>query len=328
MNPRLAKVLASISILVVAFIVAGCAKSEPAKPAFPTKPLEFVAPYGPGGGTDILMRTCASMMKDLKIIEVPINVVNKPGGSSAVGMSYVAAKRGDPHYLLATVSTFLTTPLTGGVGVTYKDFTPICRLGLDPYVVMVKADAPYKTIQELMDAVKQRGTLNCGGTAYGSGEHLLVYRIANAAGVKLNYIPFQSGGEVTTALLGGHVDMIVNNPNESYSQIQGGQFKGLAVSSEARLKELPNVPTLKESGIDVVYYLFRGIAAPADIPPEARQYLENAFKKLSDSEKWKKEYLDKYMITPGWLAGKDFEKYLDEMNEFFGKALKDVGVIK
>jgi putative tricarboxylic transport membrane protein len=147
-------------------------------------------------------------------------------------------------------------------------------------------------------------------------------------GAKFNFIPFQSGGEVTTALLGKHVDVICNQMNESYSQIMAGKFKALAISSDERSKYMPDLPTIKEAGANVVFGTPRGIAAPGDILEEARKFLEEAFKKLDASPLWQKEYIEKYQLQRQFRGSKEYSKYLDEATVRYTEIYKTLGLLK
>lgn len=323
-----------IALLLVVFmlILAGCSQqptnqtnTEPETSNFPERPLEFVACYAPGGGHDVMLRTMLKVLQDEKIVETPINVVNKPGGSGSVGMAYVNGHRGDGHYLMATTSAFITTPLSADVGVSYKDFTPIARLGIDPEMVLVNGKSDYTSLDDILNSGK---TINVGGTGLGSIEHIVVLQLEKLSGKKLNFIPYQGDGEVVAALMGNQIDMTVTNPNTAYDYLQSGDFRALAISTEERVDIMPDIPTFKELGYDIVLSLFRGVAAPGDITPEQKAYYEDMIRKLVETNAWKKDYLEKNLIVEGYLQSDDYEEYLDEMNSVFEVTLKELGISK
>jgi putative tricarboxylic transport membrane protein len=296
---------------------------------YPTKPIHIVAPYAPGGGTDIMARTIAAIMGKEKIINVPMVVENKPGGAGAVGTDYVAGKRGDPYYLLITATTFISNPIQNLTKSSPRDFTIICHVAFDPNIVTVRADYEYKTMKELIEAAKKEpGEIRWGGTGATGSDRTVCMMLEKATGAKFNFIPFQSGGEVTTALLGKHVDIISNNMNESYSQIMAGKFKALAISSDQRSKYMPDLPTLTEFGAGVVFGTPRGLVAPADIPEEARKFLENAFKKLDASPQWQKDYIEKYQLQHKYLDAEGFRKYIEKSMAEWTVIYKELGLIK
>lgn len=296
---------------------------------YPTKPIHIVAPYAPGGGTDIMARTIAAFMAKEKIINVPIVVENKPGGGGAVGTDYVAGKRGDPYYLLITATTFISNPIQNLTKSSPSDFTIVCQVAFDPNIVTVRTDYEYQTLKELIEAGKKEpGKIRWGGTGATGSDRVICLMLEKETGAKFNFIPFQSGGEVNTALLGKHVDVISNQMNEIYSQIMAGKFKALAISSEQRSKYLPDLPTIKESGANVVFGSPRGMAAPGDIPEEARKFLDNAFKKLDASPLWQKDYIEKYQLQHEFRDGEGFRKYVEKSMEEYKVIYKALGLIK
>lgn len=286
--------------------------------------LELVAGYGPGGGHDTLLRTMAKVLESQKIVSESLSVVNKPGGSSAVAMGYLNGRKGDGHYLMSITSSHITTPLTSNIGLDYTSFTPIARLGIDPELLIVSASSGYASVEDLKAAGK---TLNVGGTATGSIEQIVAIRFGELTGVGINYIPFQGDGDVAAALLSGQVDFIVGNPGAARDFIEAGNFKALAVSTEQRIEAMPDVPTFKEQGLDIVMSLFRGLTAPPGISAEERDWLIGKMKELSENPEWKKVYLDPNGVVPGFLAGDEFAAYLGETQTVYKDALTKLGLI-
>lgn len=287
--------------------------------------IELIAGYGPGGGHDTLLRTMAKVLQEEGIIDVPMVVVNKPGGGSAVAMGYLNGQSGDPHYLMAVTSSFVTTPLTSNVGLDHADFTPIARLGIDPELLLVSANGPFSSIEDLKNAGR---TLNVGGTATGSIEHIVAIEFGEQAGVDINYIPYQGDSDVVAALLSGQVDFTIGNPGVAGDFIEAGNFKALAISTEERVDLMPDVPTFQEQGLDITMSLFRGITAPADISPEARDWLIGKMQELSESDAWQEAYMQPNAVVAGFLPGEEFGAYLDETKEVYREALTDLGLIE
>ena len=297
----------------------------------PSKPIEFVAPFAPGGGSDVLARSIASIIEGEKLSPVPLLVVNKAGGSGLVGTTAVAhQQKGDPHVLLTYIPGQAQAALVAGKGApTFRDLTLICGLALDEQLIVVKADSRFKTIQDIIAEAKKRpAELTVGGTGAGQDDQICQRVFERSAGIRFRYIPFKSGGECITALLGGHVDMIWANPPEFVPQWEAKMVRPVAIAKLTRMSEFPEVPTLKEIGHTVTYFFYRGIAAPQGIPAEAAAFYENMFKRLAESSAWKEKYLTKYMLSPGWMGSKEFAKVVAQNEEESKEILKDLGLLK
>jgi len=329
MRQRVTALFLLLVLILVLVGLAGCQRAaETKKTAYPEKPIEFVVPFSPGGGSDVMARTIAKIMEQEKILPQPLVVVNKPGGGGAIGWTYVAEKKGDPYVIATVSSSFWTTPLTENTPVNYRSFTPIAGIGLDDFLLLVKADSPIKDVKQVVEMAKAKPkSLKMGGTST-SDDRVVTSLLEKKAGIQFNYIPFKGGGDVMTALLGGHVDLAWANPGEALSQIEAKKIRPIASASQNRLSKFPDVPTLKEMGFDVVFQQRRGIVAPLGIPEEAVKVLEAAFKKLTETTTWKKDYLEKNLITPDFMGSKDFAKALEDRNETYKSVYKDLGIIK
>ena len=296
----------------------------------PSKPIQFIVPYAPGGGSDVLARSIENVIKGEKLCPSPLIVVNQAGGSGTIGMTTVAQAPGNTHMLMTFISGQVTAPLIAGKGIaTFHDLTLICGLALDEQLIVVKADSPFKTIQEVVAAAKQRpGAVTIAGTGTGQEDQMCNRLFERAADIKLRYVPFNSGGECITALLGGHVDMIWANPGEFMPQWDAKMVRLLAVAKESRIAEFADCPTFKERGYNVVFKFFRGIAAPANLPPETVAFYENMMKRMSDSSGWKEKYLKQYMLSPAWMGSKEFTQMVTQSEQLFKDILKDLGLLK
>jgi len=296
----------------------------------PTKPIEFVAPFAPGGGSDVLARSIASIIEGEKLCPVPLLVANKAGGSGLVGTTAVAQQKGDPHVLLTFIPGQAQAALVAGKGApTFRGLTLICNLALDEQLIVVKADSPFKTIRDIIAEAKKRpGELTIGGTGAGQDDQICQRLFERSAGIKFRYVPFKSGGECITALLGGHVNMIWANPPEFVPQWEAKMVRPVAVAKSTRMADFSDVPTLKEVGHDVTYFFYRGIAAAQNIPAEASAFYENMFKRMAESSAWKEKYLKKYMLSPNWMGSKEFAKVVAQNEEESKEILKDLGLLK
>jgi putative tricarboxylic transport membrane protein len=317
----------SVLLLVALFVVMGAGNALGAG-KYPEKPINLIVHAGAGGGSDIFSRTLSAAFEKEKLLPQPIVVENKPGGSGAIAFAYVAGKKKDPYYILTAVTSFMTTPLMGITPIGLKDFTPIANFAFDEYMLMVSPKSKYKSVKEIIaDAKANPKKITVGGTQLGSSDSICAYLIEKAAGVQFNFIVFNGGGEVNAALLGGHIDIAVSNPGEALELSKAGKVKLLGVFSDKRLHGAPDVPTLKEQGVDVTYVQNRGLVAPADIPADARKTLEEAFAKYMKTDIFKK-YLEDNMLSPAWMDGETFGKWLEKENARYAVIIKDMGLIK
>jgi putative tricarboxylic transport membrane protein len=294
----------------------------------PEKAVEFVVQAAAGGGSDIFARSLAKIMADEKIVTVPINVVNKPGGSGAVAYSYLRQKKGDPHVIATATGSYITTPVHGQSPVSYKDFTNVAVLCVEDYVGVVRADSPYKTLKDLIaGAQKKPNGIRFGGSNPGSSDNIIETRLEKAAKVQLNYIPFQSGGEVNAALLGGNVDVASPNPSEAAQLIKAKRLHPIAMFSPERLKNWPDVPTAKEQGFDVTLSQFRAVVAAGGLTKEQSQFWQDAMMKLFNAPGFKK-YLEDNGLRPQLQTGAEIEKYFAEQTVFYREIYTELGLLK
>jgi putative tricarboxylic transport membrane protein len=295
----------------------------------PDKPIEFVVQAAAGGGSDIMARSIAKVLAEEKIVTVPINVVNKPGGSGAVAYSYIHnSKKGDPHVIATMTGGYITTPVQGQSPVSYKNFTNFAILCVEDYVGVVRADSPYKSLKDLIAAAQKKpNSIRVGGSGPASSDAIIRNRLEKAAKVQLNFIVFQSGGEVNAALLGGSVDFASPNPSEATQLVKAGRLRPLAMFSQERLAQWKDVPTAKEQGFNVTLDQFRGLAGASGLTKEQNQFWENAMVKLFNAGGFKK-YLEDNGLRPLLKVGGEADKYLAEQTSFYTEILTDLGMMK
>lgn len=318
------------TVLVLALVAGLLGTSVPALgQAYPSRPIEFVVPFGAGGGSDLLARAIAKTMADERILPVPIVVVNRPGGSGAVGWSYVLSKRGDPYFLSTVSGSFWTTPLVGQAPFTYKDFTALAGVARDTFLFAVRTESTYRTLREVIAVSKQTPEIiSVGGSAVVSDDRVATGLFEKAAGIKFNYIPFGGSGPALTAMLGGHISSLWLNPGEGLEQIKAGKVRALAVSAPERLKILPDVPTFKELGYDFVWEMFRGVVMAPGIPADATRYMAEAHAKMCRSARWQKDYVEANVLLSACQGPAEFARTLETVNERYRRTLQEVGVIR
>lgn len=306
--------LLALSLLLV---LGACSSASGDDDKFPNKNIEFVAPATPGGGWDATARAIQKILKEEKIVDQSMTVVNKPGGSGEVGWQYLSKK--DGHSLAINSSLLITNNLLGQSDLTYEKFTPIATLTTEWISVAVPNNSPYKTAGELMEQLKKDPSSVKIGIAPGLGnnDHLSFVQAAKTYGVdvtKLNFLVYESGGDVVTSLLGGHVDAATMAVSESAEQHNANKFKVLAVTSDERLDELPEVPTWKEQGVDMVFPHWRGILGPPDMTEEQIAYWDKVLSEMVETDAWK-ELLE----NNGW---EDFYKDSSASKTFLAEQTK------
>jgi putative tricarboxylic transport membrane protein len=296
---------------------------------YPEKPIVLVVGSGIGSGSDILARFIAASFEKNKLLPQPLVVESKPGGGSIVSMAYVAGKKKDPYYLLLVSSPYIGSPISSKSAVTYKDHTPICNLSFDEHVYIVNFNSKFKSIKDVVDYAKANPeSVSIGGAHPGGSESINAYRFEQAAGIKFKYVAFGGGGDAIVALLGGHIDIASANPGEIVELLKGKKVRMLAILAEKRMADLPDLPTMKDQGYDVVGVgAFRGIVAPPGIPEDARKVLEEAFFKFTKTEDYKKFHKENQIIE-GYLDGPAFYRFLDGKHASFTASLKAMGLLK
>jgi putative tricarboxylic transport membrane protein len=318
------------TLLLGAAIAAGATvRSDAAE--YPTRPIEIVVPYAPGGGTDIMMRQIVKVIEDQKLSPVPITVANRTGGSGVVGKSYAINRAPDGYTLVAVDAGNWQQELQGNATWNYrKDFTYIARMVTDVNLLIVRKESPYNTLADFLGAAraKGKGGLSVGGTNVGQVDHIANIGLNRAAKVDLTYVPFKSGGEVMTNVLGGHVDAAWANPNECISQLEAGQVRALAVADEERLKLLPTIPTMKEQGVNLISNQWRAVGGPGNLPKPVIDFWVGVLDKVRKTDAWRQGYLQKSVLDDGWLTGEAFLKVVDAEHEVDKAVFAELGMLK
>ena len=329
--------IARVRFVTVAVVLAvvGAACSSVGGPAgkpvtsFPEKQITLINPNAPGGGTDIMFRSIDAISQKIKAFPHAFVIETKTGGSGSVGKAAALAAKPDGYTLTVADDGNIYQQLGGDQPFKYNDFSYISRMVVDYNLVVVRAESPFKTFKDLADAAKTKPKgVSIAGTGIGNTDQLQMVQIGKSLGTEFTYASFNSGGEVMTNLLGGHVDGAMANPSEAWEQMRAGRVRALVITSPDRLKDLPDVPTLKESGVNLVMQQYRGIAGPKNLPAEVVKALEDGFKKVSDSPEWKAEYLDKYQQTNGYMNGSELATYMDELYKENQTLFKELGMLK
>lgn len=299
----------------------------------PTGSVEFIAPANPGGGWDTICRTSVRALEKTKIMTLPAFVTNMPGGSGSVAIAHVVEKRkGDPNLIVAASNSLTFSMAIKRTPYTYKDVTPLAQVASEFGGFVVRADSKFKTLADLVKTLKAdpKSVTFAGGSAPGSLDHIKIALLGKAIGVvptQMVYVPFQGGGEAMTALLGGHVDAAALDISEISGQLQAGEVRMLGIMSEKRLKGFPDLPTLKEQGVDLVFPVWRGVYMAPGVPAEAVAYWSNAFQKMLASPEWAEE-TGKLGWEPVVRVGAEFVTYVNDEEARYEGLLKELGFAK
>ena len=294
----------------------------------PTKPVDLIVHTGPGGGSDLLARAMVTMIEKEKLVPVRINVLNKPGGNGAVAAAALAERRGDPHTIGLITSVWIAGPLTSKEAkITVHDLKPIAQLMLEPAVFAVRADSPYKTLKDFIEAAKAKpGALKQSGGSVTSRDNIVRLSLEHATGAKWAFVSFPGGGERLAALLGGHVDIMVIEPQEAGEQVRAGKLRVLAQLTDQRLQGWADVPTLKEAGYDVkLTPQIRAVVAPPEQPDDASKYWEGRFDALRKTESWKK-YIHDNQLEEHFAPGAELKKAMADIERQLKDAYTQAGI--
>jgi len=289
---------------------------------FPTKEVQIIIPWAAGGATDLIFRALAATTG--KYLGKAVVVVNKPGGAGAVGYTEAAQAKPDGYTLVSAITPLTILPHQVTTAFTYKSFEPVINIVDDPSMFLVRSDAPWKSLKEFLDfAKKNPDMITVGNSGAGGGVHLVALAFEKAAGVKFNHIPFSGGGPSVTAILGGHVNAVSVSPPEGIEHVKAGKLKIIALFSGKRFELFPDVPTVREQGVDFVMGMWRGLAAPKGTPPDVIKKLHDSFKQGMDDPVFQKNAKD-MAVNLSYLGPEAFGKLMAHNDEFYGKLVKEI----
>jgi putative tricarboxylic transport membrane protein len=324
----------SRTLKLAATVLATMAVAVPAFAWTPTKSIEFVATAGPGGGTDNFARAVQAAIVKNKLVDQPIVVVNKAGGSGAEGYTYVKGMAGDPYRLVFGTSNAWQQPMVSKVAFKQTDFTPIAAMVQDEFLLWVKQDGPKDVKEYLASMAAKNGTAKMGGAQSKDTDELLTRMIEKTGNLKLIYIPFKSGAEAAVQLAGGHVDSHVNNPSESVGQWKGSTQRPLCVFNPKRLADTgkitatqgwSDIPTCVEAGLDIpLFQQPRTIWLPLKVTPDQVAFYVDLMTKVQATAEWK-DYIEKSSQSQVFLTGDAFTKYMAEDSERVRKVAAEQG---
>jgi tripartite-type tricarboxylate transporter receptor subunit TctC len=309
-------------IMVVTCAILLCGLSSVGAQEYPSKPIEVVVGYPPGGGTDMVSRAIADVAA--KYLGQPLVVNNKPGATGIIGSQYVYNSKPDGYTVLVaggseTVSVphFKKLPFS-----PVNDFDPVIRLMVERIGFYVKSDSPWKTMKDFIaDAKKNPGKYTYATSGVGGLHHATVLVTEKRTGISLTHVPHKGGAETLAALAGGHVSVAMASPNEAYALVQAGRVRCLAITALERSPTEPNAPTMRELGYDIYIDNQKGFVVPKGVPPAVRQKLHDAVKKAYDDPQFRAN-AEKLKLEISYLNGEDFRKALKSMYDQIGDSVK------
>jgi tripartite-type tricarboxylate transporter receptor subunit TctC len=316
-------------LIAAALAMAGAAQAQD---PYPSKPVSVVVPFSPGGISDVIGRPFVHSLG--KVLKQSFIVENKPGAGGGVGMAYAARAKPDGYTLMVALSSISAIPASDrlfGRPPSYeiKQFTPIALISADPAFLVVRTDSPWKSVKELVDAAKAKpGGIPYGSTGNYGTMHVGMEMFANAAGIKLNHIPYGGGGQQVAAILGSQVDTITQLPATLAGHIAGGKLRPLATFAPSRVAAYPDVPTMKELGYgDVEYYVWTGFFAPAGTPPDIIATLRRGAREAMRDPEFVSA-MDKLKAPIVYKDAEEFATYLDADAKRLTSVIQKIGKVE
>jgi tripartite-type tricarboxylate transporter receptor subunit TctC len=312
-------------VRVIAFVLAAVGLAAAPAAAFPDKPVELTVLFGAGSAADLLARRLADLAgKDLG---QPVAVVNRTGAGGALGYTHVKGQAADGYALVWNSNSVSTAYHAGNMKLDYTAFAGVAALTSEPVSLAVKVDAPWKDIRDLLAHAKAHpGQVRLGNSGRGSFTHLMAVALENRTGVKLTHVPFGRELAVTT-VLGDKIEASVQLPAEIMTQVTGRQVRVLAVTGDRRLASLPDVPTLKESGVDLTMSLWRGIAVPKGTPEAVIARLEHAFTRAAQSAEFR-EFAARMGAVVEIRGARDFDAFIARDDRDIAALMEQIGLKK
>jgi len=287
---------------------AGGKQNASASVNYPTKPIELVVPYAAGGNVDLSCRILASEVG--KNLGQSVTVINKEGGGAVIGQTYAIHSKADGYTLLAQTSAYVSNIVTGDASFKMDSIKPICMYCFDPELVVCSSQSGIKSIEDLIEKGKKEALLNSTPGA-GTSHHIASILFSQKTGAKFKYMHTNGSSEQTVQLAGGHAQVGMTTYAGAQSLIKNGKIKVLAVAADEKISDLPDVPTLKEKGIDFTYGAYRGIGVPANTPDDVVKVLQDAFQKAMGSDTVKASFKNSgFPIT--YKSGQDFKSYMED----------------
>src|SRR6266852_3268938 len=302
----------------------------------PTKTVEIVVAAGAGGASDQMARMMQAAIQKNNLMKQPMVVSLKGGASGAEALIYMKSSDGDPNKVLIAYSLIYMLPLSAKIPFNWRDLTPVAVIALDQFVLWDNTTLPYTTVKEFIEAAKASPQpFKMGGTGSKREDHILTVFIEKRTGAKFAYLPYTSGGEAATQLVGNHTASNVNNPSENLEVWRAGQVRALCVFDKERMAYTAkvagdmswnDVPTCKAEGLDVQYLMLRAMFLPGKVTADQTAFYVDLFKKVSQTAEFK-DYLEKQALKPIFLTGAEMVKFLEEDDALNTQLMTEAGFV-
>jgi len=327
---KLARVAAIAAFPLAALVAAPVLAWEP------TKPVEIVVAAGAGGASDQMARMMQAAVQKNNLMKQPMVVTLKGGASGAEALMYMKSGTGDPHKVLIAYSLIYMLPLSAKIPFNWRELTPVSVIALDQFVLWDNTTLPYKNVKEFVAAAKAANPpFKMGGTGSRREDQVLTVFMEKKTGAKFAYLPYKSGGEAATQLVGNHTQANVNAPSESLEVWRANQVRALCVFDKERIQykakvtdtqSWHDIPTCKEEGLDVQYLMLRALFLPGKVTAEQRDFYIDLFKRVSQTAEYK-DYMEKQALKPVFLTGQGMLKFLEEDDALNKSLMTEAGFV-
>jgi tripartite-type tricarboxylate transporter receptor subunit TctC len=302
----------------------------------PTKPIEIVVAAGAGGASDQMARMMQAAIQKNQLVKVPVVVTLKGGASGAEGLMYMKSNPGEADKVILAYSLLYILPLSAKIPFNWRDLTPVAVVALDQFVLWDSAAMPEKTVKEFFASARAANPpFKMGGTGSKREDHVLTAFLEKKTGAKFTYLPYKSGGEAATQLVGGHTQSNVNNPSENLEVWRAGQVRALCVFDKERIsykgkvtatQAWSDIPTCREEGLDLDYLMLRAMFLPGKVTPEQTAFYVDLFRKITQTAEYK-DYMEKQALKPVFLAGADMVKFLEQDEALHQTLMTEAGFV-
>jgi tripartite-type tricarboxylate transporter receptor subunit TctC len=303
----------------------------------PTKPVEIVVAAGAGGASDQMARMMQAAIQKNKLMKQPMVVSLKGGASGAEALMYMKSGAGDANRVLIAYSLIYMLPISAKIPFNWRELTPVALIALDQFVLWDNTTLPYKNVKDFIAAAKSANPpFKMGGTGSRREDQVLTVFMEKRTGAKFAYLPYKSGGEAATQLVGNHTQANVNNPSENLEVWRAGQVRALCVFDKERIgykskvtagQSWNDIPTCKEEGLDVQYLMLRAMFLPGKVSPEQKDFYVDLFRKVSQTADYK-DYMEKQALKPAFLTGAPMLKFLEEDDALNKNLMMEAGFDK
>ena len=318
--------------VMLALAATGLPPAAWAQPAWPSRPVQMIVPFPPGGQADVTARPVAAALERVFAQAVP--VVNRPGAGGILGTSSVSRAAPDGYTALMALSSHAVLPESERIqdrvpAYTTEQFAPVARITADPTVLLVPADAPWRSVADLVaDARRRPGAITFGSAGNYSTLHVAMAMFTGAAGIDLLHVPFQGGGPALTAMLSGTIHALASGPGPALPHLREGRLRALASWGQERLPALPEVPTFIELGYpDVEFYIWTAVFLPAGTPAPVRERLRTALRDLCARDEGLRRALDAAGSPVAFQEGEAFEAFFQADSARLIQAVRRIGKV-